>query len=262
MSGFLEALRRLPDNPILRREWRSLAHELRDWRVWLYLRQPRDARGWAVRALAWCALLPYALWAALARLPAGLLAAVGRGYVDLLLLCYALVGLYLCLLAAAVMAGSIVRERERETWEALRTTGTSCHELLLGLLCGRLLPVFVIYLAAGMVWSYARPHYAPLLQRYAPVFASGPQIALLVWEWALLGAGAGTLALAISAHARRMAPANAWSAAGVIVWVTGLLALLVILPGAPAEAIFLFGNLAMVVASYLGARNGLRREGA
>lgn len=263
MSGFLAALRHLPDNPILRREWRSLAHELRDWRVWLYLRQPRDARGWAVRALSWCALLPYALWAALKVLPAGVLPpAGGRWYFDLLLLCYALVGFYLCLLATAVMAGSIVRERERETWEALRTTGTSYHDLLLGLLCGRLLPVLGTFLAAGMVWSYARPQYAPLLQRYAPVFASGPQIALLAWEWAFLGSGAGTLALAVSARARRMTAANAWAAASVSFWVGVLLALLVIVPGAPAAAIFLLGNLVMVVASYLSAWNSLRREGA
>lgn len=261
MTGFLAALRGLPDNPIARREWRSLRHELRDWRVWLYVRQPRDARGWALRALAWCALLPYALWAALAGLERwrSMWLDLPR-FLDLVLLCFALVGLYLSLMSAAVMAPSIVRERERETWEALRSTATGPHELLLGLLLGRLAPLLASFLAVGMVWSYSRPHYAPLLQSYAPVRSSGPQIALLVWELALVAAGAGSLSLAASAWCRKGGTANAVAAADVLLLIGGLLSALLALPRIEGAVILFAGSSAAIIAGYLSAFHGLQRD--
>jgi hypothetical protein len=261
MTGFLAALRGLPDNPVACREWRSLRHDLRDWRVWLYLRQPRDARGWALRALAWCALLPYALWAALAPLQPWYLRWLGPlRLFDLLLLCFALVGLYLSLMSAAVMAPSIVRERERETWEALRTAAAGPHELLLGLLLGRLLPLLAGFLVLGMVWSYTRPHYAPLLQAYAPVRSSGPQIALLVWELALVAAGAGCLSLAASAWCRQGGTANAVAAADVLLLIGGLLGALLALPRVEGAVILAAGSATAILAGYLSAFYGLQRD--
>lgn len=261
MRGFLRALRELPDNPIARREWRSLVHDLRDGRMWLYLRQPRDARGWALRALLWCSLLPYGLWAALTALSPwasqnGLLPL----RLDALALCFLLIGLYLCLMSAAVMAPSITRERERQTWETLRTTGTSTHELLLGLLCGRLAPVLAGYLVVGMVWTYTRPHYAPLLQPFTPVRLSGQQIALLAWELAFLAAGSGSLSLAASAWCRKSGTADTVAAAGVLLLFGGLFVALVAAPALSGAVILLAGGVITLLVGYLAALWGVARK--
>lgn len=261
MTAFLAALRTLPDNPFARREWRSLRHELRDWRVWLYLRQPRDARGWALRAVAWCSLLPYALWAALAVFhPWAVHNALLPLRFEVLPLCFLLVGLYLALLSATIMANCIVRERERDTWEALRSTGASHHELLLGLLAGRLAPLLAGFLVVGMVWTYTRPHYAPLLQPDLMVRMSGPQTALLVWELAFVAAGAGSLSLAASAWCRRSGTANAAAAVDVLLLIGGLLGALLALPQVEGGVIVLVGSGTALLAGYLSALYGLQRN--
>jgi len=261
MTGFPGALAGIAENPVARREWRGLAHELGDWRVWLYLRQPRQARGWAVRALLGCALLPYALWATLATLhPWASRNGLAPLRIDVLPLGFLLVGLYLCLASGAVMALSIARERERETWETLRTTTASAHELLLGLLFGRLTPLLAGFLIVGMVWSYARPHYAPLLRPYMVVRLSGQQIALLVWELAFVAAGAGSLSLAASAWCRKSGTANAVAAADVLLLIAGLLGAVMGLPRVEGAVILLAGSGTAILAGYLSALYSLQRD--
>lgn len=261
MTAFLAALRTLPDNPILRREWRSLGRELGDWRIWLYLRQPRDARGWALRAVAWCALLPYALCAVLAASHSWL-----RQYsslplqIGVLQFSFVLVGFYLCLMSAGVMASGISRERERETWEALRTTASLSHELLLGLLVGRLVPLLVVFLAVGLVWSYTRSHYAPLLQPYQIVGIAREQIELLTWELLSVAAGSGTLALGTAAWCRKTAMANAAAAGDVLFLISGLIGAGLAFPEIGGDTILPLGSGFAMFAGYLGAYYGLQRE--
>jgi hypothetical protein len=211
----------LLDNPLARREWRALAHQGRDWRLWVGLRMPKDVRGWGLPAVVWFCLAPYVVWAALA---AGHRVApqyfTYRGpygpTVDVLALCLALLGVYVCLVAVALMAPALAREREKETWDALRTTVTSPREIVFGLMAGRLAPLLAAYLAAGLFWVLARPHYAPLLQPHAPFLLDRLQVALLVAETAALALAAGALATAASAWCRTTGKAVVLSVTAVL----------------------------------------------
>lgn len=203
MKGFLAALAGLPDNPVARREWRGLGHQLADWRFWCYLRRPRSMVAWAVRALLWCLPAPYLVLAILAALYR-----FGQPYFiqpqqyDLAGNAFVLVGLAASFIAAALMSASIGVERQKETWQSLRVAVRSPHAILVGLLAGRLGPVLVALLVSGMFWTALRPDYAPRLQPYAPVLLSQSQIAVLVWEAAGLTIAAGCLALAAAAWCR------------------------------------------------------------
>jgi len=215
------ALLSLRDNPIASREWRGLVHQSRDWRLWVGLRIPKDARGWGLPAVAWFCIVPYVLWAALAslyRFTGISMRGLPSEFPDLLFLCFAICSVYACMIAVALMAPAVTRERERETWETLRATVTSRDEIALGLLVGRLGPVLLALAATWLFWALARPHYAPLLQPYAPFRLNLPQIALVAAENVAVTLALGTMALAMSARFRTSGMAIVASAAGALVF--------------------------------------------
>jgi hypothetical protein len=259
MTAFLAALRALPDNPILRREWRSLGRELGDWRIWLYLRQPRDARGWALRALLWCSLMPYGVWAVLEALRQWFLPWYARPWhFSPLMLGFALVGLYLSLMCAVVMASSIAQERERDTWELLRITSATGHVLLVGLLFGRLAPLPLGFLLVGLIWDLTRAHYAALVVPLSPMLFGHLEIARVVGTLGLLAVGAGILSMGISAWCRSARTSGVLSVGGVVLWVGGLFWALMERSSPLGEAIFFSGIGVTIVLGYLVALWGLR----
>src|SRR5262249_50059483 len=140
----------LADNPLARREWGGVVRQSRDWRLLVGPRGPPGARGWGPPAGPRCCILPLRLAFLRPRVrgwpppPWGYLPAADMP--DVLLMSFGLVGLYLCLIAVALMAPAIAREREKETWEILRATVASPREIVVGLLAGRLGPVLAGYL--------------------------------------------------------------------------------------------------------------------
>ncbi len=266
MAGFLKALQGLPENPLARREWRGLQHQARDWRLWLGFRLPKDARGWGLPAILWFCIAPYVVWGALSighrvspelfRYPP----APGIPYVDIVALCLVLLGVYTSLISIAVMAPAITRERERETWEAVRVSVSSPHEILLGLLAGRVGPILLAHFAAGLFWVLARPHYAPLLQPLSPITLDQPAIALLVWETGVAALAFGCMATAFSVYSRTTGLALVLSAAGFVFWFFLLIPAVVLAP-AGGPVVILVGSALLGIASYLAAARGLERAG-
>jgi len=261
MKGFLAALRGLPDNPVARRELRGLSRQLADWRFWCYLQGPRGATAWAVRAVGWCAPAPYLFWAffAVCRLFWRRLS-IELADSNLLGVGFLLVGVSVAVIAAAIMSPSLASEREKETWGALRTALSSRHEILLGLLAGRVAPIIAAFLAAGMFWTWARPHYAPGLHPYTPGLLSDGEIALLVWLALAVAAAAGMLGLAASAWCR----SSSRSAAVTAGLVGALLAAPVLvtgwLPHVHGAVITVLCALTAAVAGYVVAYRGLARD--
>jgi hypothetical protein len=259
LDSFGRALAGLPDNPLARREWRALMHQASDWKLWVGLRMPKDARGWGMPAIAWFVLAPYVVWAALAagtRAAPGFFrpaATPGPYAVDVLALCLALLGFYVCLTALALMAPAITRERENETWEGLRSTVASSHDILLGLAAGRLGPVLASYFAVGLVWTLARPHYAALLQPLAPFGLDRPQLALAVWETIAFALAVAGVATAASAWSRTTGLAVVLSVAATLLLMALLGLLVVMLPAVPATLIILGVSLPAAVAGYVAA---------
>lgn len=263
-SSFILSVRGLPDNPLTRREWRALAHQSRDWRLWLGLKIPKDARGWGLPAIAWCCILPYALAFALRMIQGWVPRQYGylppEQMPDVLALSFGLVGFYLCLISVALMAPAITREREKETWEALKTSVSSPTEIVLGIAAGRLGPVLVAYAAVGLFWLLARPHYAPLFAQYAPFRLDSLQLALLLAEGGALACACGALALAASTGVRSTGRAvllAVWAVLGL----GGLIAVpLMLLPSIPHPLIVFPVAIAATVGGYLLALHGAGAE--
>ena len=263
LASFLQAVRALPENALARREWRGFVHQARDWRLWLGLRVPKDARGWGLPSVVWFCLVPYVVWISLS-LAARIVPQyftyppqAGMPTIDILALCVGVLGLYVCLIAVALMAPSITREREKETWDTLRTTVASPHDILLGLTVGRLGPVLAAYLAVGLFWVVARPHYAPLLQPYSPFRLDPLQLALLVVQVSCATVAIGLVALAASARCRSTTLAVVVSV-GVALLCGGTLVLsLASLQDLPGPAPTLAVTVATAVAAYVTAFRAL-----
>jgi len=204
-SSLLPALLRLSSNPIARRELRGLVHQFKDWRLWVGVRLPKDARGWGVPAVAWFCLLPYIIWAALSNLDRVVPARAPVSgpslapMLDVMAICLVLLSVYLWGLAIALMAPSVTREREKETWESLKVTAATPEDIVLGLLGGRLLPVLGAYLLVGIVWVALLPHYAPLLEPYSPFQMGASHLAGYVLLSALMALCIGIVSMAASA---------------------------------------------------------------
>ncbi len=122
--------------------------------------------------------------------------------VDIVALCFVLLGVYIAIISLALMATSIASERAAGTWDALAASVFSDHDLLLGFLVGRLGPVLAAFAAVGGTWVAARPHYAPLLQSVSPVTLTGAQIALLVLDLSFISLAIGAVAMAVSVYSR------------------------------------------------------------
>jgi hypothetical protein len=253
------ALRHLPENAVARKEWRALGHQARDWRLWVGLRLPKDARGWGVPAVIWFVLAPYVIAGALRvgyHFSPQTFTPVPGFEVDILALCFVLLGVYVCLMAIALMAPTISRERERETWEALRTTVASGHEILIGFIAGRLFPVLAAFMVAGLVWVLTRSHYAPMLQPFAAVRLDHPQIALLVWETLGVSLTLGLVALAASVQFRKTGTAIVVSAFAMFL-LAGALVALVIVTRLPGPLLVLLLCLTVSLSAYVVALRGL-----
>jgi hypothetical protein len=256
-AGFLSAVLRLPDNPLALREWRGLQHQARDWRLWLGLRIPKDARGWGLPAIAWFFLAPYIVWGALSlgrRVAPAYFDFTGGPTVDILALCFGMLALYPAVAAAALMAGAVSRERERETWDALRSTMASPDDILVGLLAGRLGPVLLSYGAVGAFWIAALPHYAPLMRSFTPFTWSAAQLAMVVAASLALCAAVGTLSLAASVALRQTGAATTVSMVAAILLGSAVTAALVLAPGMPGLLIALGVMLPVTLLSYAAAR--------
>jgi len=261
-GGFARALRDLPRNPLALREWRALGHQARDWRLWLGLRVPKDARGWGVPAIVWFALAPYIVIGALHlanRISPGTFRYPpdpGIPSIDALALCMGLLTIYVALIAVGLMAPAITRERERDTWESLRATTASAHDIVLGLLAGRLGPVIAALVAVGAAWVTLRPHYAPLLQPLAPFTLDAGRTALLVSLAAAAAVGLGTLATAASARCRATPTALVVASTGILA-LAGVTLVAALSGLAEVPSVLLGTAAALTLGSYLVAVRGV-----
>lgn len=231
------------------------------------LRLPKDARGWGMPAILWFCLAPYIVLGALSTgarfFPEVFLYAEHPGIpvFDILALCQVLLGIYVAMISMVVMAPAITRERERETWETLRVSVSSPHEILLGLLVGRVGPILGSQLIAGLLWVLLRPHYAPLLQPYSPFRLEAPALALLVWEILIGSLSLACLATAFSVYCRTTGLALVLSASGFLLWAGLLIAGILVAP-LPGPLFFLLWSLGTAGAAYSLAARGLERSRA
>ena len=249
-GGFLDALRSLPRNPLLRREWRALLHSMR-------ARRRGGSRAWVLPAVLAVVLTPYFVWALLAVVPRRL--AFLTWGIDILAFFQVLTGIGVSLLAVILMATTVAGERERRTWEALGAAGLSAHELLLGYLLGRLAPLLAGATLAGSALVLLRPHYATLVQPYAIYHLSRSQVSAFVGELVAASAAAGTMALAVSAWSRDSRTAIP-TAAGA--WLTLPLAIagaLQLLPALPGWQVVVGCALLILFGSYQLALAGVSR---
>ncbi len=205
-AGFGQALLTLRENAIAAREWRSLRKSLRDWRLWFGLRIPRDAREWGVPVIGWTALIPYIVWGIMlmvGRVSPAFVADLPRLRIDMTAICLWVYSGYSVLMSAIIMASAVTRERERETWDLVRSAALSRHEVLLGLLSGLLGPILLTQALVGVLWVLLEPHYRALLREVAPLFASPLQIAEIAIIALYASLAMGCVALAISSACRR-----------------------------------------------------------
>jgi ABC-type transport system involved in multi-copper enzyme maturation permease subunit len=152
-------------NPIVAREWRGFLPRLRDWRLWIGLRLPRQPREWGLPAISWYVLAPYVQWVLLLilfRIDPWMKAFITPGGIFGIFI--AGLGWYACGVAAAIGAATITRERERGTWEQLAVTPMTRWDLVRGYWLAGALP-----LAAGVTisvagWLLLYPHYLGLLE--------------------------------------------------------------------------------------------------
>jgi hypothetical protein len=154
------------ENPIVRRELRGFGHRLRDWRLWVGLRLPREPREWGLPAITWFALAPYIQWVlllALRRLSPSLMPYVDPGGIFEIFL-FGL-GFYTCIVATVIGATAITHEREQGTWEQVAITPMTTVELLLGYWLSRALPLALGALVSLLTWLLLYPHYVSLLER-------------------------------------------------------------------------------------------------
>jgi ABC-type transport system involved in multi-copper enzyme maturation permease subunit len=165
------------ENPIVRRELHGFGHRLRDWRLWIGLRLPREPREWGLPAITWFALAPYIQWVlllALGRFSPSLLQYAGPG--DIFALFLLGLGFYACAVATVIGATTITREREQVTWEQVAVTPMTTAELVLGYWLARALPLVLGVLVSLSVWVLLYPHYMPLLERFGPVDLSQKEL--------------------------------------------------------------------------------------
>lgn len=215
-------------------------------------------------AILWFCLAPYIVWGALT-LVERFVPDLFQGWdqpgfpvIDILALCLVLLGLYTAGISTTVMAPAITRERERETWETLRVSVSSPHEILLGLLVGRVGPILGSHFLAGLFWVLARPHYAPLMQRFVAFRLDAPAVALMVWETLAASLALACLSTCFSVYSRTTGLALVLSATGFLLW-SGLLAAGILLLPLSGPAFILLYSLGTAAAFYSLAVRGLRR---
>lgn len=173
------------ENPIVRRELRGFGHHLRDWRLWVGLRLPREPREWGLPAITWFALAPYILWLlllALERVSPSLRQYIAPGTIFSIFLLG--LGVYASAVATVIGATTVTREREQATWEQVAVTSMTGSELVLGYWLSRALPLGLGVLSSLLVWVLLYPHYMPLLERFGEFNVD--QRDLLRWGFLML----------------------------------------------------------------------------
>jgi hypothetical protein len=206
------------ENPIVRRELRGFGHRLRDWRLWVGLRLPREPREWGLPAITWFALAPYIQWVlllALWRFSPSLRQYVDPGGIFEVFL-FGL-GLYACAVATVIGATAVTREREQGTWEQVAITPMTTVELLLGYWLSRAIPLGLGVLVSLLTWLLLYPHYVSLLERLGPFDFSQKDLLLgglyLLVELLFLSA----LGLMFSTFCRSSAAATTLALTGAVV---------------------------------------------
>jgi ABC-2 family transporter protein len=157
------------ENPIVRRELHGFGHRLRDWRLWVGIRLPREPREWGLPAITWFALAPYIQWVlllALERFNPSLMRYADPGTIFGVFVLG--LGFYACAVAVVIGATTVTREREQATWEQVAVTPMTTAELVLGYWISRALPLGLGVLVSLSTWVLLYPHYMPLLERLGP----------------------------------------------------------------------------------------------
>jgi hypothetical protein len=259
------------ENPIVRRELRGFGHRLRDWRLWVGLRLPREPREWGLPAITWFALAPYIQWVlllGLRRFNPSLREYVDPGAIFGIFL-FGL-GLYTCIVATVIGATAITREREQATWEQVAITPMTTVELLLGYWLSRVIPLGLGSLVSLLTWVLLYPHYMSLLERLGPFDFS--QTYLLAYGLYLLVEllFLSALGLMFSTFCRSSAAAATLALTGAVViglfasiWLTNRLNQVGV-PDYPALLIpsIALGGIALLVAgARLKAARGAKLEG-
>jgi hypothetical protein len=252
--------RTLLDNPLARREWRSLARLCRNPRFWLNLPIEKSPLELGVGMVAWYALLPYAVWLMLIVLTH----LVGRRVLpvlpDMLSLAMLPTGLHVALVPIPLLAPTLSQARAAGEWAKLRALAPRPVDMLLGLLAGRLGPVLATYLGVGLFWVLARPHYAALLQPYCPTLIDGPAIAVRVWESVALSLAVGAASLEAGAVCRTARGALALATFGALSLVGPVTAALFFLPHQPTSVLIFGFCLPMTALAFRNASRRLARE--
>jgi ABC-type transport system involved in multi-copper enzyme maturation permease subunit len=152
-------------NPIMEREWRGFLPRLRDWRLWIGVRLPRQPREWGLPAISWYLLAPYVQWVILIllfRIDPWMKAFITPGGIFGIFI--AGLGWYACGVAAAIGAATVTRERERGTWDQLAVTPLSRWDLVVGYWLAGALPLALGIGISVAGWVLLYPHYLSLLE--------------------------------------------------------------------------------------------------
>jgi hypothetical protein len=213
-TGPLETcvIRAILDNPIAVREWRVLRRRAGDWRIWVGLKWSVDPIVWGAPVVLTYALGPYGLWAVLAFLGRLRLVPPGGLPLDPFFMLALVFWFYVVAISLVLGATAVTREREQQTWDQVRITPHTGHERAMGLLWGRLGPVWISFaLAAGPWWLSQPLASAWLAPGIRPVLSRGevvPVEALILW----LSVLAGQFGLLASARSKSTAVAVVFSA--------------------------------------------------
>lgn len=152
-------------NPIVAREWRGFLPGLRDWRLWVGLRLPRQAREWGLPAISWYVIAPYVQWVLLVlifRFDPWMRSSITPGGIFGIFI--AGLGCYACGAAAAIGAATVTRERERGTWDQLAVTPLTRWEIVVGYWIAGAMPLALGVAVSAAGWVLLYPHYLGLLE--------------------------------------------------------------------------------------------------
>jgi ABC-type transport system involved in multi-copper enzyme maturation permease subunit len=258
-------------NPIVLRELRGFRYQLRDWRLWVGLRIPREAREWGLPSLVWLSTLPYACWALLSlmhRIAPRDAQILTLHAVDFFAIIVLVLSLYTWGISTVIGATCIAREREQETWEQVLATPVTNTEMVVGYWLARALPLVLGVGTSVGIWVLLYPQYRELLKPLGAftlsqrdIMGYGAQLLIRVVAFSAMG-------VTCSMFCRRQPQAVAvalLSFAAVLVVEYGLILrsrgyLAIDWPGGQVSLGTTFGFYGLLAAASLGsATAGIRR---
>jgi ABC-type transport system involved in multi-copper enzyme maturation permease subunit len=191
------------DNPIAVREWRVLRRRSADWRIWVGLKWTLDPIVWGAPVVLTYALGPYGLWAVLALLGRLRLIPPGGLPLDPFFMLALVFWFYVVAISLVLGATSVSHEREQQTWDQLQATPLTGPEKALGLLWGRLGPIWISLALTAVFWSMSLPLQSAWLPPGTPPALTGRVLA--VGTSVILGFSvlAGEIGLLSSARSQR-----------------------------------------------------------